>query len=153
MIRQVDVSGTPRKWTNVRCVTNAAVAKSATLIRLVTPSGVKTLYNQTPGGGGNSLVLIASPSSAGGGSKGTTVTTVPVTVGVSGGTAPYTHSWTLSSLDGAMSADALSPSSATTQFRASGVDPDGGSATFSDNVTDANGLTNSISVTAFFNRF
>lgn len=152
MIRQVDVSATARRWTNVRCIIAGPVTKSATLIRLVTPSGVKTLYDEASGGS-NSLVLIASPYSAGGGSKGTTVTTVPVTVSVSGGTAPYTHSWNLDTSDGVAAAEPLSPTSATTAFRGSGVDPDGGSATFSDNVTDANGLTNSILVPAFFNRF
>jgi hypothetical protein len=153
MIRQIDVSATARKWTNVRAVLAGPTTKSATKIRLVTASGVKTLYDESPGGGGSSLVLVASPYSAGGGSKGTTVTTVPVTVSVSGGTAPYSHSWVLDASDGVASAEALSPTSATSAFRGAGVDPDGGSASFSDHVTDANGLTNSIAVSAFFNRF
>lgn len=152
MIRQVDVSATVRKWTNVRSVVAGPSLKSATLIRLVTTAGVKTLYDETSGGG-SSLVLVASPATVGGGSKGSTVTTVSTTVSVSGGTAPYSYSWTLGALDGVASAAALSPTAATTQFRGSGVDAGGGTADFSCAVTDANGLTNGVLATAFFSRF
>lgn len=148
MIRQVDLTATARRWTNVRCVVAGPTTKSATLIRVVTASGPHTVYSQ--GGNDNSLVLVASPENPGGGSHGTTVTTISTTVSVNGGTAPYTHSWSVGLIDGAASASALNPLSGTTQFRATGVSPDGGSAVFTDTVTDANGLTNQISVTALF---
>lgn len=150
MIRQVDASATARKWSNVRAIIAGAVLKSATLIRLVTTTGTKTLYD---GAGSSSLTLVASPASTGGGAKATTVTTLAVTVSVSGGTPPYTHDWALDLVTGAATAVALSPSSASTQFRATGVNSGGADASFIDTVTDANGITSQISVSAIFSRF
>lgn len=150
MIRLVDASGTPRKWGNVRLVNSSSALHSIKRIRLVTAAGVNTIYD---GDGAGSLTLYASPSSAGGGSKTNIVTTVPVGIGVSGGTAPYTYAWSLSSLSGAGAATALSPTSSTTQFRATSVSPDGAEADFVCTVTDAAGLTNTIDVPATFSRF
>jgi hypothetical protein len=66
------------------------------------------------------------------------ITTNSVTVGVAGGTPPYTHAWTVGG-----SVVANSPTSATTSFTKSGASVE---ATATDLVTDVNGLFNSINV-------
>lgn len=65
-----------------------------------------------------------------------TVTTPSTTVTVTGGTAPYSHSWATTNPD----ASAVSASAATTKFEAT-IDPDTNvDALFIDTVTDANGV-------------
>ena len=94
--------------------------------------------------------LAASPAAANGQSsaKSTPIITNSVTVGVAGGTPPYTHSWVATA---EITVD--SPSSATTSFRATPPPFSGqvdGSAL--DTVTDANGLTNSIEIPILITR-
>jgi len=76
------------------------------------------------------------------------ITSNSVVVSVAGGTPPYTHSWTAS--DG-ITVD--SPSFATTTFTATPPGIDGAIfGTAGDTVTDANGITASISVDLAFGR-
>lgn len=116
----------------------SAVLRTIDQIRVREDGGVlKQVYQQ-------GIRLAASPDSAYGYSSAKTgpIYTNSVTVNVAGGTPPYTHSWTAT---GGISPAA--PTSSTTPFigvpgAISGeLEGDG-----TDFVTDANGLTNSISV-------
>ena len=82
--------------------------------------------------------LAVSPGSAYGSGVTGPITTNSVTVGVAGGTPPYTHSW---SAGGSVVPN--SPTSATTSFTKSGASVE---TTATDLVTDANGLTNSVTI-------
>lgn len=75
--------------------------------------------------------------------------TSSVTVSVDGGTAPYSHVWTRTS---GSAGYALSANSATTTFAypGSGDSYSSARAVFTDTVTDANGLTAQVSVSADF---
>lgn len=83
------------------------------------------------------MVVSASPASVSGSDSGSTVTTNATTALVTGGSgaATRTHSWSL--VSGSGSITATSPSSATTNFSASGLSPGGSlSAVFKDTITD-----------------
>jgi hypothetical protein len=77
-----------------------------------------------------------------------TIVTSPVQVSVSGGTPPYSHSWTP---NGGISA--VQPTSANTQFVGN---PPGSSGrltgTLVDTITDTNGLSTTVSVAVSINR-
>lgn len=154
-IRSVDAAGVARTWTNVRAVNASSVVKGASLIRVVKANGaLATVYDGSGGGGsGGGFILYASPKSVGGGGKTGNITTVSVTVSVSGGTPPYTIAWSLVDFNNATSVTAVSPSSFTTAFRATGVDPGvTGDGTYRGTVTDSASLTDSIDVKSFFVR-
>lgn len=107
------------------------------------PADLKEGYKQ-------GIRLAALPDSASGYSSAKTgpITSGSVTVNVAGGTPPYTHSWAASG-----GVTATNPTSATTAFVGTPPAIEGeveGEPT--DTVTDANGLTNSISVPVFIQR-
>lgn len=102
-----------------------------------TDAGVSEFYRR-------GLRPFADPSIAEGSSSARAgpVTTNTVVVSVSGGTAPYSHLW--SSANGIA---ATAPSSATTAFRGSPPAFSGYLyAVLTDTITDANGLTSTVSV-------
>jgi hypothetical protein len=88
--------------------------------------------------GMNAVASPASVSKAQGTHVGTpqTLTTPSTTVAITGGTAPYTHSWITD--DPTVSASA--PTSATTAFSATLNPGDDAVATCTDTITDANGV-------------
>lgn len=82
--------------------------------------------------------LAVDPDSAFGVNSGTgPIYTNSVTVGVAGGTPPYTHAWT-----GTTGFSIVNPTSATTAF----IGHSDNTGTATDTVTDANGVTNFIRV-------
>ncbi len=92
------------------------------------------------GGGGAFDVPVDSYSAMGGAASAfaVAISTSAVTAAPSGGTAPYTYAWAITAPDANWSA--LSPTSATTQFRRTGVAPgDSETANFECTVTDALG--------------
>jgi hypothetical protein len=84
------------------------------------------------------MSAVANPSAVskvqGGYGSTKTLTTPTTTVSVTGGTAPYTHSW-------AGGVAATAPTSATSAFRATLSPGDIVTETMTDTVTDANGVT------------
>lgn len=121
--------------------------KGAARMTLRTASGDKVIFDSA---GMAALTVDAAPINAvGSGSSAADidVTTNEVTATASGGTAPYTYAWT--ELGGSGSWAILSPSSATTRFRAYDV-TDGGlvASNFECTATDSRGRTGSVIVTA-----
>ncbi|AEI37710.1 MAG: hypothetical protein ABF461_04280 [Zymomonas mobilis subsp. pomaceae] len=99
------------------------------------------------------LQVAAMPSSVNSYSRHNPVISAPVTVQISGGVPPYRHQWSLVSLNNADQVMALSPSSATTTFRADGVPhTHAATACFRDDVTDQNGFSGSVEVNCIFTR-
>lgn len=101
------------------------------------------------GGGGEApdVTAAASPASVYGTGRFPTVTTGSTTVGVSGGKAPFAFAWSLVEASGTW--EATSPTAATTAFRCTtAVEDDLQDATFRCTVTDANGKTATVTVTA-----
>lgn len=100
--------------------------------------------------GGTPLSVTVDPEIAGGiAYGGGVVTTGTVVATPAGGTAPYTHAWTVISHSNASSPSVDSPTSATTTFTQTNVfDED--NAVFRDTVTDDQGATATADVSAFF---
>lgn len=109
-----------------------------------TPDGLSLFYRR-------GIRLSANPTEVSGYATSSfrPAVTSAVTVSVDGGTAPYSHAWTVSA---GSPASANSPSSATTTFTCPGTgDPYSSDvAFFTDTVTDANGLTAQVMVQADF---
>lgn len=102
--------------------------------------------------GSDTLSLVITPDSVSGSSSGSgTATTDNATGTPSGGTAPYTHLWTLDVYTGATPPTADTDTHAATAFTLTGMDPSGiYGAQFTDTVTDALGNTASATVQVFF---
>lgn len=100
------------------------------------------------GAGGTAPGISADPTDVGGSasssSSSITITSRYTTVTVTGGVAPYTHSWTQVSGDVMTATD---PSSSTTAFYASVPPSESLSADWRDTVTDAGGSTATVDVT------
>lgn len=137
-------------------VNTASGTKTVGKIHVNTASGTKTVANGyvrtadgleafyqslASGGSGGSSAITVSPAGAGGGASSSSSITVYssyVTVTPSGGTAPYSYSWSKVSGD-AITANA--PTSATTNFSANLAPGDFLSAVFKCAVTDAAGVS------------
>jgi hypothetical protein len=116
---------------------SSATLRTIDQIRMRADDGtLKQVYQQ-------GIRLAVSPDEAFGFSSGGSgpIYTNSVTVSVAGGTPPYAHVWTTESGFGASS-----PVSPTTSFVGAPVSGDTTSGFATDTVTDANGITNSISV-------
>lgn len=117
--------------------------KAVERMTLRTPSGDKLIY----AAGGMSLTVTASPASAvgsGANASPIAVTSAVVTASASGGTGPYTYAWTELTMGTAI--EALSPSSAATQFRATVAAGESEFADFRCTATDARGRTGTVDV-------
>lgn len=102
-----------------------------------------------PGGGGEApdVTAAANPAAVFGTGRFPTVTTGSTSVGVGGGKAPFTFAWTTVDASGVW--EITSPASATTAFRCTtAIQSDSQDATFRCTVTDANGKTATVDVTA-----
>lgn len=71
--------------------------------------------------------------------------TTPITTVTATGTAPFTHAWALASGDASITI--TSPTGASTAFSASLAPGEAKTGTFTDTVTDANGVVSTASVT------
>jgi hypothetical protein len=107
----------------------------------------RMIYSTAP-----SLSVALSNSVVSGGSIGSgTITTDLCTAIPVGGTAPYTHAWTLISHTSGTLPTATSPSDISSQFQQTGISPgDNESAVFRYTVTDANSSTAMANVTTAF---
>lgn len=130
-----------------RLISGAKVLKSGawrTVVQAQVYAGGawRTVANFSPpgggGGGGGTLVVTASPSSSSVSGNNTTLTSVGITATPSGGTAPYTYSWSVVSTDTAASIN--SPTLATTTVRGSDI-VDFGSTTIHCVATDSLGVS------------
>ncbi|MGN7160831.1 hypothetical protein [Sphingomonas sp. SAFR-052] len=101
------------------------------------------------GGGGEApdVTAAANPASVFGTGRFPTITTASTTVSASGGKAPFAFAWAL--VDAIGSWEATSPAAATTAFRCTtAIEDEPQDATFRCTVTDANGKTATVDVTA-----
>lgn len=115
----------------------------------------QTVANFTPagpsGGGGGAMSLTVSRNPCQGTSASSTVTTRSCTVTPSGGAAPFTYAWSITSFTGTGSPSINSPSAATTSFTKTGVPINSEiDAVAKCDVTDSLGVTASITVNVQF---
>lgn len=150
-VRVRDTGGTLRTLTRIRARDTAGTLRAITRIRARDASGaVRVVYDST---GASTFSASAAPGTVGGSGIGTATTTA-TTVTPTGGTAPYTYAWSLLSYTHQTTAPtAAGPTSATTTFTQTNMDPlDGHTSEWRCTVTDSStpALTTTADVTAIF---
>lgn len=149
-----------RDGTNTaRTITALVIRDGGNVARTITELWIRDLDNVprlvfNPSGSATLAVSLSDDAVSGASHGSGTATTNSVTATVTGGTGPFTYAWTLSHTDGIPNPTANSPSSATTTFTQTGLAPDDFvSSTWLLTVTDANGVTTTATVDAFFSDF
>lgn len=144
----IDGTATDRAITALSIIDGGGVDRVIQQLRIIDASGTDRLIYSTA----SPLSLSASPTEVSGGTPGgSPATTDSTTATPADGTAPYTYAWTLVSYTAATAPTVLSPTSATTQFRQTGISPnDTVTATFRCTVTDALSNTATTDVLAIF---
>lgn len=137
-INVIDPAGTDRSITGINVVDPAGTDRALVQINVIGPDGADRVV-WTSGGGSSSLAVSASPMTVSGVGRSSTVITDATNATPSGGTPPYTHSWSVLDYDNdTLPPRIAQPTSPTTTFTQRYV-PRGGnsSATFRDTVTDS----------------
>lgn len=150
-IRLRDASGTLRTVTQLRMRDAGGTLRTITRVRLRDQNNVLRIVYDPAG----ASTFSASPDSIATAGFGVgTATTGTITVTPSGGTAPYSHAWTLiEASHGSTNPTATLPASDVTAFQQTNMDPgEIYSSTWRDTVTDSSvpALAASVDVTANF---
>jgi hypothetical protein len=154
------VALTIRDGANVpRTPTVLVIRDSANTPRTLTELWIRDLNNVprlvfNPSGS-VTLAVTTNVESVHGRSHGTgTATTGSVVATVTGGTAPYTYAWVLTETDSGVPATASNPTAAATSFTQTGLaEDDFVTTTWTVTVADANGVTATATVGAYFSDF
>ena len=136
-IRLRDTGGTLRTLTRIRMRDAGGTLRTITRIRMRDQNNVlRTVYDPS---GASTLTATANRDFVVGSGTTAALTTDPVTVTATGGTAPYTYAWTELSHDHPTTAPAInSPTAATTDFTQTNIGPgESYSAQFRCTVTDS----------------
>lgn len=147
-VRLRDATSTLRTITRIRARDASNTLRTITRIRARDANNVlRVVYDTT---GASSFSLSASRLTVGGKGNGV-ATTVSTTITPTGGTAPYTHAWTLITSTNGTDPTANSPAAATTTFTQTNIAADDAdTATFRDTVTDSASNTATIDIACTF---
>lgn len=141
-----------------RAATAIAVRDAGNVSRVISEIRVRDINNVSRvvyrAGGAAVVTATANTSYVSGYTRySSSATTNPVTVTVAGGTAPYTYAWSLLDYTSAIPPTATAPTSATSAFFQTGMaSGDVENSTWRCTVTDANGATGFVDITAAFVR-
>lgn len=141
-----------------RTATAVVVRDAANVARTVSEIRVRDINNVSRvvyrAGGAAVVTATANTSYVSGYTRySSSATTNPVTVTGSGGTGPYTYAWSLLDYTSAIPPTATAPTSATSSFFQTGMAAgDVENSTWRCTVTDANGASGSVDITAAFVR-
>jgi hypothetical protein len=144
----LDGAGVDRTLAALHIIDGGGVDRVIQRLSVIGPDGQdRLIYSTAP-----ALSVSVSPAIVVGSGFGTGIITTDVCIATPvGGTGPYTYAWTLISYTGAPPPTALSPASATSRFRQTGVGPgQDESAVFRVTVTDSTLATAVADVTAIF---
>jgi hypothetical protein len=135
-IKVIDAASADRALSAISVIDPNGTSRNLLEMRVIDTGGTDRLVFST---GGGALAVSATPASVGGSSLSTgSITSGATTVSASGGTAPYTHAWTLISYDNLTPPVVNFPTAATTNFTQSNINyNETYSAVFRDTVTDA----------------
>ncbi len=147
-----DASNVPRTVTAIVVRDAGNVSRTISEIRVRDINNVSRVVYRA--GGAAVITATASTSYVSGYTRySSSATTNPVTVTGSGGTGPYTYAWSLLDYTSAIPPTATAPASATSSFFQTGmIAGDVESSTWRCTVTDANGATGFVDITAAFVR-
>jgi hypothetical protein len=146
VIRVKDSGGTLRTISRIRVKDDTGAVRTISRIRVMDSSGVlRTVYNN--------FSASVSPTSINQVGTTSVQTSGTLTVSVSGGTAPFTYSWTLLSQVGG-TFTATNPTGSSTQITAAGLFAgDFGTCTARCTISDSGGSTQVLDVPVSFFRF
>lgn len=151
MIQIIGPGPADRTISEIRVIDEGSVDRVISEIRIIDQNGVdRVVYPDGPPPG--TLSLSIEPPNVDGFSFASTVTTNPATATPTGGTGPYTYSWTIVAYTSASAPPNINAGlSATTTFTQSGVSPAmPETATFRCTVTDSVAATASADCDAIF---
>jgi hypothetical protein len=143
-----DGTNTPRTITDIQVRDGTNTPRTITEIRVRDSNNVSRIVFST----GSPLEATASPENVFGFDIGTgTATTDLTTVTPTGGVAPYTYAWAVTTYSGGVAPEADSPTLANTTFTQTGLSSgEYTNATFVCTVTDDDGATTEVPVGASF---
>lgn len=136
-INVIDPNGTDRVITGINVIDPSGTDRALVQINVIDPNGTDRVVWTSSGS--STLAVSATPTSVGGSTTGGgSATTGTTTASASGGTAPYTYSWSLTYYDNVVPPTINAPNAATTSFTQTNISYGGTNhATFQVTVKDS----------------